>query len=194
MLCRSSSRCRASWATDRFRSRCARLLACMRCAPARRHCGAQDALASEALDLALKSTLLRDELYCQVFKQLRRNKKVPSVRVGCRAARAQRTTWAQEDSVLRGWQLLALACETFPPSDVFMPFALHFLQSHGTLRCALLRGRYRMGMRCACSDRVGDQHGHSQLRQLLVRWARPLAALMAQDAPVLQRDRAVQNH
>lgn len=59
----------------------------------------------------------RDELYVQLMKQLRKNDK--------------------EDSVLRGWQMLALTVETFSPSDELLPFFLHFVQAHlnGSIHC-----------------------------------------------------------
>ena len=34
-------------------------------------------------------------------------------------------------SLLRGWQLMALLCEVVAPSDEFLPFVLHFLQTSG---------------------------------------------------------------
>jgi myosin heavy subunit len=69
-----------------------------------------DSLAAEVLETCLRSYMLRDELFVQIVKQLRRNSKV--------------------ESTIRGWQMLALAVETFPPSDDLMPFLLHFIQLH----------------------------------------------------------------
>lgn len=79
-----------------------------------RHYSFQDGLANQVLNIGLKAPLLRDEIYMQIIKQLKRN---PS-----------------KDSILRGWQLMALACETFSPSDECLGFLLHFIQGHAELR------------------------------------------------------------
>jgi myosin heavy subunit len=75
-----------------------------------RHYSFQDGLANQVLNIGLKAPLLRDEIYVQTMKQLKRN--------------------PTRDSQLRGWQLLALTCETFPPSDDLLLYMLHFVKAH----------------------------------------------------------------
>ena len=56
-----------------------------------------------------ESVLLRDEIYCQVYRQLMHN---PS-----------------KSSTLQGWRLMTQLCMTFAPSDTLEPFILRFLRS-----------------------------------------------------------------
>ena len=66
-----------------------------------------DTLAAELLQLGIQHTTLRDEIYVQCIKQLSNNPRV--------------------DSVLRGWQLLALISETFSPSLDTLPYIFKWL-------------------------------------------------------------------
>ena len=75
-----------------------------------RHYAFPDTLASEVLDRGLRKESLRDEIYVQLMKQLTFNGK--------------------PESLVRGWQFLGLACETFMPSMVLLPFLLHFIKDH----------------------------------------------------------------
>jgi myosin-7 len=63
----------------------------------------------------LKATLhapeeLRDEVYCQLVKQTTNNDNL--------------------DSNLKGWQLMAICCGAFPPSNDFEPYLRSYLQKH----------------------------------------------------------------
>lgn len=65
----------------------------------------------------LKNTLhapeeLRDEIFCQIMKQVTNN--------------------PDPESTLRGWQLLAICSGTYPPSNDFHPFVMYFCQKHLT--------------------------------------------------------------
>lgn len=53
---------------------------------------------------------LRDEVYCQLVKQVSSN---PS-----------------EESTLKGWQLFGLCSGGFPPSEDFLPFIMSFCHQH----------------------------------------------------------------
>eukprot|EP01006_Ploeotia_vitrea_P038499 TRINITY_DN66241_c8_g1_i1.p1 TRINITY_DN66241_c8_g1~~TRINITY_DN66241_c8_g1_i1.p1 ORF type:complete len:707 (+),score=392.65 TRINITY_DN66241_c8_g1_i1:360-2480(+) len=78
-----------------------------------------------------KSTILRDEAYCQIIKQLTNNA-VPS-------------------SVRRGWQLMGICTGIFPPSKEFMPYLEVFLdisleqwKKHAELRQRILYCQQRL--------------------------------------------------
>ena len=63
----------------------------------------------------LKNTLhapeeLRDEIFCQILKQIHNN---PS-----------------EESLMKGWQLLAICAGTYPPSAEFEPYVMYFCEKH----------------------------------------------------------------
>lgn len=66
-----------------------------------------DSLGCEVLSKALLQPQLRDEVFLQLAKQVSANSAVESVR--------------------KGWQLFALAAETFPPSAGLKPFLYNFL-------------------------------------------------------------------
>ncbi|KAF5388857.1 hypothetical protein D9757_005647 [Collybiopsis confluens] len=55
---------------------------------------------------------LRDEIYCQVMKQLTKN--------------------PNAENVFKGWQLLCVLLVTFPPSKDFETYLRAFMQSHGS--------------------------------------------------------------
>ncbi|EJU04026.1 hypothetical protein DACRYDRAFT_48619 [Dacryopinax primogenitus] len=61
------------------------------------------------LQAGISHTELRDEIYCQVMKQLTEN--------------------PNTDSAFRGWQLLCVLIVTFPPSKYFEDHLTHFLHS-----------------------------------------------------------------
>jgi hypothetical protein len=71
-------------------------------------------LAREVLKYGCKEPFLRDEIYCQILKQLRDN----------RSSRRKR-------SEKRGWALLMLCLQTFPASDTMGPYLEMFLVSRG---------------------------------------------------------------
>ena len=63
----------------------------------------------------LKNTLhapeeLRDEIFCQIMKQVTNN--------------------PDPVSTVRGWQLLAICAGTYPPSKEFNPYMMYFCQKH----------------------------------------------------------------
>jgi hypothetical protein len=58
---------------------------------------------------------LRDEVFLQVAKQLRDNPSMPSME--------------------RGWVLMRLCCESFPPSEEAENFIEHFLRARGARSC-----------------------------------------------------------
>ncbi|XP_042638986.1 unconventional myosin-VIIb [Orycteropus afer afer] len=74
---------------------------------------------------------LRDEVYCQICKQLTENFK--------------------KSSLARGWILLSLCLGCFPPSDRFMKYLLHFIgqgpAAYGPFCAERLRRTYTNGVR-----------------------------------------------
>ena len=63
----------------------------------------------------LKNTLhapeeLRDEIFCQILKQIHNN--------------------PDEESLMKGWQLLAICAGTYPPSAEFEPYVMYFCEKH----------------------------------------------------------------
>ena len=63
----------------------------------------------------LKNTLhapeeLRDEIFCQILKQIHNN--------------------PVEESLIKGWQLLAICAGTYPPSAEFEPYVMYFCEKH----------------------------------------------------------------
>lgn len=58
----------------------------------------------------LKKELLRDEIYCQILKQVTNNKS------------------SKKDSAKRGWDLMAICCSAFPPSEVLLPYLINAFQ------------------------------------------------------------------
>ncbi|XP_071620656.1 myosin XVB isoform X1 [Heliangelus exortis] len=62
----------------------------------------------EILQLCKEKESLHDEVYCQVIKQVTYN--------------------PNQESVMRGWQLLSLLTGYFLPSNILMPYATKFLQ------------------------------------------------------------------
>lgn len=73
-----------------------------------RFCVGKSALSEEILQLGRQAEDLRDEIYCQLLKQLRNN---PS-----------------PSGVLAGLRLLQAACQSFPPSANLEPYLRYFLQ------------------------------------------------------------------
>lgn len=73
-----------------------------------RFCVGKSALSEEILQLGRQAEDLRDEIYCQLLKQLRNN---PS-----------------PSGTLAGLRLLQAACQSFPPSGNLEPFLRFFLQ------------------------------------------------------------------
>jgi hypothetical protein len=69
---------------------------------------------AEILNICIKHEALRDEIYMQLIKQLTQN--------------------PRPDSVLRGWQLLALLSETFPPSNTALPYVFKFLFTYHEIK------------------------------------------------------------
>ena len=62
--------------------------------------------------IGIKKEGLRDELYCQIVKQVTNNKSF------------------KEDSARRGWDLFALCASSFPCSETLAPYLTSFLNSH----------------------------------------------------------------
>jgi len=71
-------------------------------------------LAKELVDMALEHPNVRDEIYCQIIKQLRRN--------------------PNAQSVSRGWQLMAICLEAFPPKSEFENYLEIFLRDNANPR------------------------------------------------------------
>lgn len=67
-------------------------------------------LAQELCQMALENAGIRDELYCQLVKQLTRN--------------------PDAQSVQRGWQLMSVFLETFPPLEQFQNYLEMFLRTN----------------------------------------------------------------
>merc|ERR1711871_1333572 len=67
-------------------------------------------LAQEVTRCGLENHGIRDEIYCQIVKQLIDN--------------------PQRSSVSRGWNLMALCLQTFPPSDQFENYLELFLREN----------------------------------------------------------------
>jgi len=68
-------------------------------------------LAKDVLQKGLEKHVLRDEVFCQIMKQLTGN---PSF-----------------DSIAKLWQLLCMSVSTFPPSTELEPYLLNFLLTNG---------------------------------------------------------------
>jgi len=66
-------------------------------------------LVQEILSTALDNSWIRDEIYCQIIKQVSSN---PS-----------------SESTSKGWQIMALSLETFPPNSEFENFLEMYLRS-----------------------------------------------------------------
>lgn len=69
-----------------------------------------DTLASEVVEAAAYNRDLRDELFCQLIKQLTRNQ--------------------DKNTCSRGWQLMCLITEVLVPSDALMIHLLYFIHSN----------------------------------------------------------------
>eukprot|EP00456_Euglypha_rotunda_P032183 TRINITY_DN2496_c0_g1_i19.p1 TRINITY_DN2496_c0_g1~~TRINITY_DN2496_c0_g1_i19.p1 ORF type:complete len:917 (-),score=227.72 TRINITY_DN2496_c0_g1_i19:155-2878(-) len=72
-----------------------------------RHYSFPDALALEILETGLKEPSLRDEIYLQIVKQTSDN--------------------PRPESVVRGWQMMGLCAETFPPTDTMLHHLYHYI-------------------------------------------------------------------
>jgi len=70
-----------------------------------------NALAQDLLEQCLAAPELRNEVYCQIIKQLTEN---PS-----------------PQSVTKGWQLMRCCLQTFPPSEEFANYLEMFLAAKG---------------------------------------------------------------
>lgn len=68
-------------------------------------------LVQHLIAAGLKKEILRDEIFCQMMKQVTNNKST------------------KPDSARRGWDLLQFASSCFPPSEAFMPYLSQWLQS-----------------------------------------------------------------
>jgi hypothetical protein len=77
----------------------------------------QDGLAQEVLAKGLEHKSLRDEIYCQLMKQLTNNPK--------------------PNSVKRGWNLMAMCLFTFPPSKHLSDYLEAFLITNAQSACVL---------------------------------------------------------
>ena len=67
-------------------------------------------LAQDVLRKGFEIKPLRDEIYCQIIKQLTNN--------------------PRPESVAKGWQLLCMCVATFPPSYDFEMYLMHFMSVH----------------------------------------------------------------
>jgi myosin-15 len=63
----------------------------------------------ELLSVCHAYPLMRDEVYCQLVKQLSGNGSVSSAQ--------------------RGWRLVSILCAYFPPTETLKPYLLRFLQT-----------------------------------------------------------------
>ncbi len=66
-------------------------------------------LAEYVVGKALEAHELRDEVYCQLCKQTNNNPK--------------------PDAAVRGWELMALTCSSFPPSKMLLKYVCNYIQS-----------------------------------------------------------------
>merc|ERR1712014_150408 len=69
-----------------------------------------EGVASQGLTMGLKCPELRTEIYCQLMKQLTKN--------------------PREESSQRAWDLMALCCSTFPPTESFENFLVAFINAN----------------------------------------------------------------
>jgi hypothetical protein len=74
-----------------------------------------DQNAIELMKLGHGNEHCRDEIYCQILKQLSVNPKT--------------------ESTIKGFQLLGLICEAFAPSDALLPFVFHFIYYNNKPEC-----------------------------------------------------------
>ena len=74
-------------------------------------------LAQDVLQKGLAREGLRDELYCQLMKQLSANPKA--------------------DSIAKGWQVMCMCVSTFPPSDDLRDYLVNFLLAQAEKRGAV---------------------------------------------------------
>ncbi|KAH9259250.1 hypothetical protein BASA81_002293 [Batrachochytrium salamandrivorans] len=74
-----------------------------------------DALAFEILDEGVNTPQLRDEIYCQLMKQLSNN---PST-----------------ESEFRGWNMMAMCCAAFPPSEGLKDYLEYYLKQASRTEC-----------------------------------------------------------
>jgi len=72
----------------------------------------RDALVQALVAIALKSSNMYDEIYCQIMKQLTFN------------------TSEKSFSAKRGWDLLSICLGSFPPTNVLIPTIIEFIDLH----------------------------------------------------------------
>jgi len=75
---------------------------------------AQAQLVQHLVAAGLKKEILRDEIYCQILKQLTGNKST------------------KKDSAKKGWDLLIVCSSCFPPTEVFSPYLVHSLNQYSS--------------------------------------------------------------
>jgi len=92
---------------------------------------ARDTLVQGVVSVALKSSTLYDEIYCQILKQLTKNDS------------------EKMSSVKRGWDLLAICLGCFPPTNILAPVLSEFVELHKNNTSYLYHGSAK-----ECFDRL----------------------------------------